>query len=508
MQRAFPKPASAAQRALDKYLRTVEDMLFESLQYQQTLQNKKLGLFSISLEQLANRGGQIGPKKTRVHSWLKANNLEILQTVVLGSKFTGKVSEVKLSSLATLTDTLDLDENVISSNLSDAELDQYLSGEQAQNWALFELLYPDYQHTWSETKTLRIFDPLPVDRVSLKAYIEWLINSATKISRLKQDLYLRQALIILRIAEINDGIFLQRKNPSVFGRTYYEGLSVQNINKELRRAVLGNCWEYDIRSSVVAWKMNFASEYLSENNIAQSVDKAFTATLCYLEDKKDFLATIRHYTFSENTNVPKDLQLPLIKQALTALSFGARLTTSGWVDNTGSWVNPAISSIFKNSDDRARFMADITVKAFISEQHKLDTYIYDCVKKFGSHLLQRSYLQTDSGRPSKSKVLAFLYQHGETEVMNAVCARAIQSERIPIARVHDAIFFKKRLGQDLKYEVEQEMKNQTGNPYWHLSATELKRFEPISRDDIKEEVAHKKRISELEAIARALYHQG
>ena len=248
MQRAFPKPLSAAQRALDKYLRTVENMLFESLQYQQTLQNKKLGLFSISLVQLANRGGQIGPKKIRVHSWLKANNLEILQTVVLGNKFTGKVSQVKLSALATLTDTLELDENIVLSELSDQALDQYLSGEDSQNWALFNLLYPDYEFTWPRDKTSRIFDLLPVDQSSLKAYIDWLINSATKIPQLKQDLYLRQALTVLRIAQVNDGVYLQRKKPSAFGRMYYEGVSVQNVNKELRRSILGNYWEYDIQS--------------------------------------------------------------------------------------------------------------------------------------------------------------------------------------------------------------------------------------------------------------------
>jgi hypothetical protein len=48
------------------------------------------------------------------------------------------------------------------------------------------------------------------------------------------------------------------------------------------------------------------------------------------------------------------------------------------------------------------------------------------------------------------------------------------------------------------------MQTQTGNPYWHLSATELKGYKGISRDDIKEELAHKKRISELEAIAKSL----
>lgn len=65
------------------------------------------------------------------------------------------------------------------------------------------------------------------------------------------------------IASVMDGYYVQRKKPSAFGRMYYEGVSVQNINKDLRSAVLGDCWEYDIRSSVVAWKMGWAKAILT-----------------------------------------------------------------------------------------------------------------------------------------------------------------------------------------------------------------------------------------------------
>jgi len=75
---------------------------------------------------------------------------------------------------------------------------------------------------------------------------------ATKFSASKRKQYLLQAHVILTVAKDKDGKYYQRKLPSDFGRTYYSGTSVQNVNKELRRAMLGNSWEYDIRSSVVA----------------------------------------------------------------------------------------------------------------------------------------------------------------------------------------------------------------------------------------------------------------
>ena len=54
MQQAFPKPAAAAKRALAKYISVVESMLFDALQRGQTPEQRKLGLYAISLDQLAN----------------------------------------------------------------------------------------------------------------------------------------------------------------------------------------------------------------------------------------------------------------------------------------------------------------------------------------------------------------------------------------------------------------------------------------------------------------------
>ena len=89
LQKAFPKPAAVAKRALAKYISVVESMLFDALQRGLTPEQRNLGLYSISLEQLANKGGQIGPKKIRVHKWLTDNDWDIVQTVVLGTKFSG-----------------------------------------------------------------------------------------------------------------------------------------------------------------------------------------------------------------------------------------------------------------------------------------------------------------------------------------------------------------------------------------------------------------------------------
>ncbi len=505
LQKAFPKPAAAAKRALTKYISVVESMLFDALQRGQTPEQRKLGLYSISLDQLANKGGQIGPKKIRVHKWLTDNDWDIVQTVVLGTKFSGQNSLVKLTALATIQNSLQVHVQSLSAATTDEEIDAYLSGDDVSNIALFDHLYPEYNLEWREDKLNTLFDWVPVDVDSVKAYVYWLETESNLIQGPKKDLALRQSLSILGIASVTKGYYLQRKKSSPFGRTYYEGTSVQNVNKELRRAMLGNCWEYDIRSSVVAWKMGYARGYLAASGLDQDLKKSFPSTLLYLEHKADFMATVSHYVFLESSPVPKDLRPKLLKRAFTAISFGARQTAKGWLDASGNWNNPALVDILQNSEDRTRFLSDVTVKQFIKEQNALDDYLYDLFKKFRSDLLLERYLQTESGRPSKAKVLAYLYQHGETQVMDIVRQAALAKGLAPIANVHDAIFFKRRLGAEFKSEIEWQMREQTGNPYWHLTPKQIERYTPRSLNAMRAEQDHRDRIAAEEARAKAYY---
>jgi hypothetical protein len=359
---------------------------------------------------------------------------------------------------------------------------------------LVNLLYPEIKRRASDAELEELFDIVPVDKESVKSYIVWLSTEADLITLEKKNQALRQARIILAIASVFNGNYLQRKKSSLFGRMYYEGTSVQNINKELRRAVLGNCWEYDIRSSVVAWKMGWAKQYIDARGQGEDLRRVFSATLNFLEDKADFMGTVQYFTFRDDSPVHTDLQPKLLKQAFTAISFGARQNTTGWQNESGGWTNPALVDIIKNVNDRERFLADPTVQAYINEQGILDAHLYELVKVQRRDLLSKSFLQTPSGRPSKSKILAYLYQHDETEVMDIVCEVATQHGREPIARVHDAIFFKHKLNVDLRHEIEMTMQDRTKNSYWRLSHKQLERYEPRYLDLKMDEEAHRERI--------------
>ncbi len=504
LKQAFPAPANSASNALAKYSRALEGLLFNSVQRGLSPLQQKLALYPIPLHDLANKGGRIGPQKLRVHKWLKDNQLELVQTVEKGSKFSGEYSTVKLSKLVTLEDKVTVSSAVVSEIKSDRELDHYLTGVPDDSYAVFKHLYPELIPR-EQPEPVAGFDLVPVDVESLKAFIVWLSDGVEFGSKEKRQHALSNAKLVLAVASINGNFFPQRIKPSPFGRTYYEGVSIQNIHKELRRAVLGNCWEYDMRSSVVAWKMGYAKALLLSAKVQPDVRAYFPATTLFLEDKADFMSTVRYFTFGAGSVLSLEFQFGLIKQALTAISFGAKSTGAGWVDGSGQWQNPALVNILMVKDERERFLSDPTVKAYIEEQRALDDFIYAQAKLYLPNLMSQACVHTASGRPSKSKVLAYLYQHAETDAMNFVCAVARENGHEPIARVHDAVFFRRRLGPDLKQEIELVLQEATENKHWHLSAKQLKRYTPVSIDAAKDEYEHKQRIAAEERRALEYY---
>ncbi len=501
LRRAFPKPANSAQRALDKYVNTLTALLIQSLSRGATPLETKLNAFSLSLHDLANKGGQIGSKKTRLHAWLRENDLALVEPIEVGSNLTGTISKVKFTDLVTLTwhepetapgwtvvDGIEIQTHLL------ADFDQL-------NREIFEHLYPDYEVCVADKRMDEAFDSVDIDTRSLRNYIHWLQEDAEHFTRSKREHYLFQARLILAVAVHTGGKYYQRKIHSDFGRTYYKGTSAQNVNKQLRHAMLGDCWEYDIRSSVIAWKMGFAEEYVQSHNPAGSVNHEFAITLAYLSNKAAVMKNVQSAVFGKHSDLPEDLQLKMLKQAFTAISFGARHSSHGWVNRSGEWEMASIAGIFKRSDERERFMSDFHVINFAREQALLDDYLYEGILTYQPSLLTLPYLQTSSGRASKPKAIAYLYQHEETHVMDVVRQTLREFNHTVLANIHGAIVVRRRLNTDTKQEIELRMRELTKNPYWGLSGKQIKRWGPSLKHVTLEEQLHRQRIQDEEALA-------
>jgi hypothetical protein len=475
LQEAFPKPKTSAAKALKKYKELLEHLLFKVMQRGRSNYETLLNCYSLPVAELTHKGPHIGPRKVRLHKWLAENKLELVEKVEIGNSISGLVSLAKLTELVTLEDATSEIAQTIQSVKTPNQLSQVLSANAKKNQELFSALFPDYFTYLSAAQREKVFDVVPIDIASLEAYISWLHTKSTKIAPGSVRTYTEQAMLILGVAKNTGGYFPQRRKQSLFGRVYYQGISVQNVNKELRRAMLGNCWEYDIRSSVVTWKMAFAQELTDQLYPTKECQKMFWASWLYLEDRSDFMRDVRKTMFGNQSQLSTDYQEKLIKEAVTAISFGARANVNGWREKNGSWSNTALVEILKNPQQRSAFLASDLINSFIKEQSLLDTYLAKAMEEelpevyFGP-------LITRNIKPSKSKAVAYMYQKSETLIMNVAYAVLEKNSIKPIARIHDAFVVRHKLSGDVQSEIIEEMKDQTSNKNWRLKSQFLNGF--------------------------------
>ena len=448
---AFPKPANRAATALNKYVIALEDMLNDSVLKDHN-HYSLLNLYSISLHKLANKGPQIGPDKIRIHAWLKKNGYELVKSEVAGSGIAKQNSEVKLTQLIHITD-----------------VDDRLHPKES-----FEKMHPNFADL-TQQQIDSDYDITEVDISSLNKYIDSVAPEGIEPHKRKLKTCFHQARRIVAAASYKSGLYYQKKKkPSPFGRTYYEGISVQNVNKTLREAMLGNCWEYDIRSSVVSWKLGFAKTYIDTHKPNSAIDKVFPVCHQYSVDKSILINRIKLDVF-KHSHKDDDKKTGLIKEAITALNFGARLSGNTYIDKQGKGHRQAIAGILTNSIDCQLFLRSQLVKDFLAEQKILDGVIMAWVKSTKPELLSSTKIKNDK-KLTKQSLMSYLYQHAETDVMDIVRSYANQNNLTIMANIHDAIILKKKLNVSLKKKIEQAMKAATNNHYWFLGEKKLNRY--------------------------------
>lgn len=480
---AMPK-TDKAELALEKYKSVLERFIEQSLLNMEDNLFKHYKHFNISTHDFELQVGQfvINDKKQYLHSWLDTNGLSLIRVGDVGLK--GKhVSTATLTKLVTMTDAMDI--NTLR-KMSINELDALLNDKSLSEDEFFYRVFPDFQ-TLSAQELKDSYDFTPIDTSSLKQFIVWLTHRANKINQVERQMLARQAQVIFRIAEVGDGELPQKKKHSHFGRTYYQGISVQSVHRTLREAMLGNCYQYDIRISVVSWKMGFAELCFSKLNDAMSFEQSFSACLLYLKDKKKFRNLVKTATFGTDSDINDEVQMDIVKQALTALSFGARIYQNGWINQSGKEFNPAIVKILKRPEDRKRFIDCDLIKKFRDEQKKLDNFIFDFYTTHDNSLLKDAELQTEKGKRSTSKVMAYLYQHAETIVMDMVRAEIAKLNRQVLASVHDAIFIKHKLSAYDRENIQYAMRDMTGIKYWVLEEEKHEAYKGVSAEVLSDE---------------------
>ena len=464
---AIPKKDKAKER-LNKYVSNLEQVV--NIQIFQTRSAYMLtkNHYWASLTAIQEHGGQIWSlENVRTHKWLTENGLALVEQINKGqtNNITGEIAIIKFTDLVTVEDDEDLKK---LQAMTDAQLHQYLMSVPLNDVSAYQSLSSTYYAT-PPSQVTTDYDLLNVNITATVYYIKKLVRS--KVKNKDQTEY-RKALRILRIAQVNNSIYPQKKKLSEFGRTYYEGVSIQSVNKDLRKAILQDSYEYDVKSSVVAWKLAFAKELLLAEKSCGTVENEFLAIYYYLTYKKDYFGDLQKKVFSNTTGLSDAEQAKLIKEAMTAMSFGGKLT-GRWKNNFGEEHESSVVKIFGAhfQAECANFSNAIEVTQFLSQQSRLDKFI---IKKFTvqyPYLASMPSLHTAKGRLSKSKVLAWLYQNAESIVMNFVRDELKNFNVAVLANIHDAIVVNRKLTTSEVQHILQAISIKTNLSYFGLGET-------------------------------------
>jgi hypothetical protein len=133
----------------------------------------------------------------------------------------------------------------------------------------------------------------------------------------------------------------------------------------------------------------------------------------------------------------------LVKQAITAIGFGAKLQSAAWTDDNNDQKLGAITDIIKNEQDRNRFMNDPWVTEFVKEQERMTTELYEWwsrLPSFHEKMMTVPNATSPSGKLKKSAVVAYLFQHTERAIIEEVFGDMDYTMDI-----HDAVVSKDQL---------------------------------------------------------------
>jgi hypothetical protein len=468
LEAAFPTPPNRAKQQLDKYLALLERLMRVSL-LNRSVFARRFDAYDIPLTKLINHSPTINNKRWRVHEWLGKHGHALVENI-------NKNANSITKEIAILKPTANLivkNDNLLKylKSLSVVELDAYLNSL-TQDW---HDLIADYQSEYNalsvkDKKNLYFTSPVDVD--ALKQYMTKLVNGLTTLEKFQQENTILQAEYVLRLAQVNKGLLHQKIDKKAFGRTYYEGINVLSVRKELRMACLSNAWEYDCKSCSTAWKMSFANEWHAQKKRQTDVRHTFPAMTLYLEDKEVFFNYVIQHVF--NQHATQDYK-PIIKEAMTALGFGAKLSTGTWRSDTGKESQSSLFEVF--DEDVAvlkRFVSCDLVQRFNKEQQTLNKFI---VAKFTGDAHWQAAMTAEQQRKklkksfSQAQKVVWLYQHAETIMMDMVRAEANKSGNTVLANVHDAIVVRNQISVKLLDKIERKVQQRTGVGYFRLGET-------------------------------------
>lgn len=472
---AFPRYTSKKANAkIGKYVKTLERMMRRAKLQKPTKQSKKNKTYTLEARVLWDKTGQLGTEKIRIHQWLMENRYSLVINTNPNFKPSKELAIFKPTKYLTIKDESVLDK---LKKMTIQERIFFLDNPTKDDIDEVTDYLKDF-NSLTKNEQFERYDIVQVDIESVKNYLKKLADGQVFIEHDKQESDADNSEYILRIAQANNGQLPQLKDKSDFGRTYYKNLSVQNVSKRVREAFLGDSWEYDCKSCSASWKMAFAQEYCdSKKRNKKTIEQAFSAMTLYLEYKSDFFDEVIDKTYLAQLPYSHDYKTKVIKEAMTAIGFGAKLTVGSYKSN-GDTKHSSLYEVFdKNMALLRRFVDCTIVGEYNDEQAILNKYI---VNKFSSDAtwlvdMEASRIRRKRKAYKHNQKISWLFQHAETEMMNLVRDELQKLGNTVLANVHDAIVVRQQLTDSERLAIENLVRAKTKVQYFALGETMYKK---------------------------------
>lgn len=232
---------------------------------------------------------------------------------------------------------------------------------------------------------------------------------------------------------------------SAFGRTYYKGVNIQNVNKQVRSAIIGAHHQYDMNAAVFGIKLYLYGMANGGDN-ALVGSKLGSYTRQYMAEKDQIRNRLARHCF-RGVDLPWDGKVKAIKDALTALGFGAKLTGRTWMGKNGM-EGTAMADILRSPAVRFTFEQDAWVRGFAAEQVTMEAAILahgETLDGYDDMLKAIRAANGVNGRVTAGGKMAYIYQHYETHIMDLALQALSRAGVEPIARIHDAFIVRDKL---------------------------------------------------------------
>lgn len=469
--KAFPRyTQEKAEKKLSKYITTLQRIMRRAkLNKQHSRKNRNI--YELEAKILWDKTGQLGTPSVSLHKILMDNRVPLVINTNPNRKPNKELANFRKTSLLTVKNESLLD---LLRSMSSKEVADFLDNPSQDDIDEINDYLKEFR-SLTFVQQNELYDMVDVDIDSLKNYIKKLANRQIFIEYFKQESDADHAEYILRIAQLNNGQLPQLKFKSDFGRNYYKNLSVQNVSKRVREAFLGDCWEYDCKNCSASWKMAFAQEwYGSKKRHRKSFDDSVCGLTLYLEYKPDFFDEVIYCTYLAEYPYSHERKNKVIKEAMTAIGFGAKLTMGSWKATDGEVKASSLLKVFDENTTLLRRFIDCTiVREYNDEQSTLNKYI---VEKFSTDATWLTELESSrlnrKRKPYKlNQKISWLFQHAETEMMNIVRDELQKLGKTVLANVHDAIVVRERLTPKELLAIEKTVRQVTAVNYFALGET-------------------------------------